>query len=95
MLCNVNWVFKCTNLHACDAFCYEIFNSKKKMKLKFFFLKKKPKSVQTDRFRFSFLEQKPVQTGLAQFFQFNLVLAWFFLVWLDFFDLAQFDSVFF
>jgi hypothetical protein len=65
MLCNVNWVFKYTTLHACDAFCYEIFNSKKK----------KPKPVQTDRFRFSFLEQKPVQTGLAQFFQFNLVLA--------------------
>jgi len=37
--------------------------------------KKKLKPVQTDRFRFSFLEQKPVQTGLAQFFQFNLVLA--------------------
>jgi hypothetical protein len=36
-----------------------------------FFLKKtetEPKPVQTDRFWFGFLEQKPVQTGLARFF---------------------------
>jgi len=51
---------------------------------------KKPKPVQTDQFRFGsvrFLEQKPVQTGLARFFRFGSVLAWFglvFLVWLDF-----------
>jgi len=32
------------------------------------FKKKKPKPVQTDRFRFSFLGQKPVQTSLARFF---------------------------
>jgi hypothetical protein len=32
------------------------------------FLKKKPKPGQTDRFRFGFLGQKPVQTGLARFF---------------------------
>ena len=53
-----------------------------------FFLKKKtetePKPVQTDRFRFGFLEQKPVQTGLARFFP---VWIGFFLVWLGF---AQF-----
>jgi len=46
------------------------------------FKKKKPKLVQTDRFRFgsAFLEQKPVQTGLARFFP----------VWLGFFGLARF-----
>jgi len=49
----------------------------------FFFLKKtetEPTPVQTDRFRFGsvrfgFLEKKPVQTGLARFFRFGLVLA--------------------
>jgi hypothetical protein len=44
-----------------------------------FFLKKtetEPNPVQTDQFRFSFLGQKPVQTGLAQFFRF-------FSVWFD------------
>jgi hypothetical protein len=52
---------------------------KKVTKLK---LKKKPKPVQTDRFRFgsAFLEQKPVQTGLVRFFP----------VWLGFFGLARF-----
>jgi len=44
-------------------------------------LKKKtetePKPGQTDRFRFGFLVQKPVQTALAQF-------------WLGFFGLARF-----
>jgi hypothetical protein len=34
--------------------------------------------AQTDRFRFGFLGQKPVQTGLARFFQFGSVLARFF-----------------
>jgi len=31
-------------------------------------LKKKPKSIQNDQFQFGFLEQKPVQTGLARIF---------------------------
>jgi hypothetical protein len=37
--------------------------------------KKKPKPVQTDRFRFGsvFLGQKPVQTVLARFFRFGSV----------------------
>ena len=55
------------------------------------FFKKKtetePKPIQTDRFRFGFLEQKPVQTGFARFFP----------VWLGFSGLArffQFGSVF-
>jgi hypothetical protein len=62
---------------------------------------KKPKPVQTDRFRFGsvrFLEQKPVQTGLARFFRFGSVLAWFglvFLVWLDFGSVFWFGSVLF
>jgi hypothetical protein len=46
------------------------FLSKKVTKPNYFF-KKKPetesKPVQTDRFRFGFLKQKPVQTGLARF----------------------------
>jgi hypothetical protein len=42
---------------------------------------KKLKPVQTDRFRFGFLEQKTVQTGLAQFFRFDLVFS----VWLSLF----------
>jgi hypothetical protein len=44
-------------------------STKKKTKSKFFL--KKPKPVQTDLFRFGFLEQKPVWLGffdLAQFF---------------------------
>ena len=36
---------------------------------------KKSKPVQTDRFRFGFLEEKPVQTGLAWFFCFGLVFS--------------------
>jgi hypothetical protein len=43
---------------------------------------KKSKPVQTDRFRFGFLGQKPAQTGLAWFFRFWLG---FFPVWLGFF----------
>jgi hypothetical protein len=56
--------------------------------LKLFFLKKietEPKPVQTDRFRFRFvfLEKKPVQIGLARFSGFGSVffglgLVWFF-----------------
>ena len=53
---------------------------------------KKPKPVQTDRFRFGFLGQKPAQTGLARFwlgfFSFGSVFSWFgsgfFLVWVRF-----------
>jgi len=44
---------------------------KKSNQTEIFFLKKKPKPVQTDRFRFGsvqFLGKKPVQTGLARFF---------------------------
>jgi hypothetical protein len=55
-------------------FCSVWFLLKKIIKLNFF--KKKPKSGQTDWFRFYlvFLGPKPVQTGLA----------WFFPVWLGF-----------
>jgi len=63
------------------------FLSKKNNQTKFFFSKKKPIPVQTDRFRFGsvwFLGQKPVQTGLARFFQVGSV-------WLGFF---RFGSVF-
>jgi hypothetical protein len=47
-------------------------------------IKKKPKPVQIDRFRFGsvrfgFLGQKPVQASLARFFRFGSV---FLLVWL-------------
>jgi len=52
------------------------------------FLKKKPKPIQTDQFRFGFLGQKPVQTGLAQFFWFGSVFfrfgSGFFSVWIWF-----------
>jgi len=57
------------------------FLSKKSNQTEFFFLKK-PKPVQNDQFRFGFLEQKPVQTGLAQFFP---VWLGFDSVWLGFF----------
>jgi len=72
------------------------FLSKKVTKLKFFFLKKKPKPGQTDRFRFGsgFLGQKPVQTGLARFSRFWFGFLGFgsvFPVWLG---LAQFFSGF-
>jgi hypothetical protein len=77
---------------------------KKSNQTEFFFLKK-PKPVQTDRFWFGFLEKKPVQTGLARFFQFGSVLARFdsvlarlarfFPIWLGFFGLARFFPVFF
>ena len=58
------------------------------------------KPVQTGRFRFGFLGQKPVQTGLAWFFRFCLILARFFRfdsifqVWLGFFFFwVRFGSV--
>jgi hypothetical protein len=56
---------------------------KKNNQTEIYFFKKKPKPVQTDRFRFCF-GQKPVQTGLAWFFRFGSV----FLV------LARFDIFF-
>ena len=67
------------------------------IKLNRIFLKKKHKPVQTDRFRFGsvrFLEKKPVQTGLAWFFRFGSILAWFFPVWLGFSVWLGFGSVF-
>jgi hypothetical protein len=80
------------------------FLSKKVTKPKFFFLKKKPKPnrnrVKPTGFgsvRFGFLGQKPVQTGLARFFQFWLGFLSFgsvFLVWLGFSGLAWFFSGF-
>jgi len=44
-------------------------------------LKKKQKPIQTDRFWFGFLEQKPVQTGLVRFFLFGSIFS----VWFGFF----------
>jgi len=77
---------------------------KKSNQTKIFF-EKKPKPGQTDRFRFGFLGQKPVQTDLAQFFRFWLgfldfgsvfpVLAWFSRFWLCFSGLVRFGLVFF
>jgi hypothetical protein len=64
------------------------FHKKKKINQSKFFFKKteiEQKPVQIDRFRFGFLGQKPVQTGLS----------WFFLVLLDFFSLTRFFSLFF
>jgi len=77
------------------------FLSKKVTKPKFFLKKKKtetePKPGQTGRFRFGFLGQKPVQTGLARFFRFWLGFSGFgsvFSVLARFFPvLAQFFSV--
>jgi hypothetical protein len=62
-----------------------IFIKKKVTKPKYFFKKTEtePKPVQTNQFRFGFLEQKPVQIGLARFFRF----------WLGFSGLARFFSV--
>jgi hypothetical protein len=55
-----------------DNFQLNLVFIKNNNQIKFYFLKKKtqnePKPVQTDRFRFGFLEKKPVQTGLPQFF---------------------------
>ena len=72
---------------------------KKSNQTEILFLKKKPKPGQTDRFWFGsvFLGQKPVQTGLARFFQFWLGFLGFgsvFSVWLGFSGLAQFFSGF-
>jgi hypothetical protein len=58
---------------------------------------KKPKPVQTDRFRLGsvrFLGQKPVQTGLAQFFLVWLGFGLIFSVLARFFGLDRFGSVF-
>jgi len=53
-----------------------------------FFLKKKPKPGQTDRFRFGFLGKKPVQTGLARFFRFWLGFSLFGSVFSGFFSVS-------
>ena len=72
------------------------FLSKKVTKPNFFFEKNRnqteTRSNRPVSVRFSFLGQKPVQTGLARFF---LVLARFFSVWLGFFGLARFFFWFF
>jgi hypothetical protein len=55
--------------------------------------KKKPKLVQTDRFRFGSVWFFRTKTGSNRFgsvFWFGSVLARFFLVWLGFFDLPRF-----
>ena len=68
-----------------DYFRFDLVFIKKKITKPNFFIKK-PKPVQTDRFRFGFLGQKPIQTGLTQFF----CLAWFsvffpvFSIWVQF-----------
>jgi hypothetical protein len=55
-----------------DYFRFSSVFIKKNNQTEFFFLKKKPKPGQTDRFWFGFLGQKPAQTGLARFFRFWL-----------------------
>jgi len=86
----------CVNTRG-DHFRFGSVFIKKSNQTEFFFFWKKtetePKSGQTDRFRFGFLGQKPVQTGLARFFWFWLGFFRFgsvFSVWLGFFSLAQF-----
>jgi hypothetical protein len=60
-------------------FCLVWFLLKKIIKFNFFLFKKtKTGSNRPVSVRFGFLGQKPVQTGLAQFFRFGLVLARFF-----------------
>jgi len=71
------------------------FLSKKVTKPKFFFKKTETGSNRPVSVRFGFLKKKPVQTGLARFFRFGLVLARFFSVWLGFFGLARFWLGFF
>ena len=73
-----------------DHFWFGLIFIKKNNQTEFFFLKKKPKPGQTDRFQFGsvFLGKKPVQTGLTRFFRF----------WLGFFQVFcrfRFGSVFF
>jgi hypothetical protein len=58
---------------------------KKNNQIEIFFFEKKPKPGQTDRFRFGFLGQKPVQTSLARFFRFWLGFGSVLPVWLGFF----------
>jgi hypothetical protein len=71
-----------------DHFLFGSVFIKKNNQTEIFFKKNtetKPKPVQTDWFRFGFLGQKSVQTGLARFFP----------VWLEFFPVwVQFGSVF-
>jgi len=73
-----------------EYFWFDLVFIKKLIKLNIVFLKK-PNRTETDRlnrfrFGFGFLGQKFVQTGLARFFRFGLVLARFFPVWLSFFS---------
>jgi hypothetical protein len=44
-----------------------VFIKEKQLNRNYYYFLKKPKPVQTDQFRFGFLEQKPVQTGLLDF----------------------------
>ena len=72
----------------------------KKIIIKPNFFLKKPKPVQTNRFRFGFLGQKLIQTSLAWFFPVWLSFFWFFSVWVWFGSVSvlgsnQFDLVFF
>ena len=81
------------------------FLSKQVTKLNFFFLKNETGSNRPVSVRFGFLGQKPIKTGLAQFFRFWLGFLGFgpvfsgfgsvFLVWLGFSGLARFFSSFF
>jgi hypothetical protein len=65
-----------------DHFRFGLVFIKKNNQIEFFYIKKpKPNPNQTDRFLFGFLGQKPVQTGLARFFLFDL---FFFSVWVRF-----------
>jgi hypothetical protein len=70
---------KCIVSFRSDHFRFGLVFIKKKTKI----LKKaktEPKSVQTDRFRFGFLGQKPIQTGLARFGSVFFCLARFYLI---------------
>jgi hypothetical protein len=74
-------MFRCTNLGVIIFYSIR-FLSKKKIKP--IFLLKKPKPVQTDRFRFGFLGQKPVQTGLARFWLSFFLFGSVFSLWFGF-----------
>jgi hypothetical protein len=71
------YIFNTLIMRRCHNFRSSLVFIKKNNQIKFYFFSKKtqtePKPVQTDLFRLGFLEQKPVQTGLARFFWFDLV----------------------
>ena len=76
-----------------DHFRFGLVFIKKSNQTEIFFKKKpKPNRNRVKPTGFGFLGQKPVQTDLAQFSLFFLVLAWFFRFWLG---LARFFLVFF